>query len=241
MTLSTQRSAGPNDLGLYERNAADWWDANSATFRSLHGVNAHRLSVLRKWIGIDLAGRTVVDLGCGGGLLAKPLADAGARVFGCDLSLASVAQAREHVRGLFVNADALRTPLANDCAEIVLLADFLEHVEHPIDALREAARLVRAGGVVFVNTLNRTYRSRMLAVRVAEGVRLVPRGTHDARLFVRPDDLARAAWRAGLVLEALQGESLNVFKTLRTWAVSLRPSNDLSVGYSALLRKPVNS
>ncbi len=241
MTLSTERSVGANDLGLYESHAADWWDANSATFRSLHGVNEHRLRVLREWIGVELAGRVVVDLGCGGGLLAKPLAEAGARVFGCDLSLGSLAQARKHVKGVFVNADALRTPLVAECADIVLLADVLEHVESPAEALREASRLLRPGGVVFVNTLNRTYRSRMLAVRLAEGVRLVPRGTHDARLFVRPDDLARAAWRSGLVLEALQGESINVLKTLRTWAVSLRPSGDLSVGYSALLRKPVNS
>jgi 2-polyprenyl-6-hydroxyphenyl methylase/3-demethylubiquinone-9 3-methyltransferase len=240
MKLGSVR-ARSNDLGLYERHADDWWNADSAAFRSLHGVNEHRLRVLRGWIGDELAGRIVVDLGCGGGLLSKPLADAGARVLGCDLSPASLVQAREHVPGVFVNADALRAPLATSCADIVLLADVLEHVENPAAALREAARVLRPGGVAFVNTLNRTHRSRLLAVRVAEGVRLVPRGTHAARLFVRPDELARKAWSVGLILEALQGESLNVLKTLRTWAVSLRPSSDLSVGYSALLRKAVNS
>lgn len=241
MTRSSGAATAPNDLEIYERNAADWWDARSAAFRSLHGVNAHRLSVLRKWVGDDLAGRTVLDLGCGGGLLSKPLVEAGARVLGCDLSLGSLAQARKHVKGVFVNADVLRTPFASACADLVLLADVLEHLERPAEVLREAARLLRPGGLVFVNTLNRTYRSRLLAVRVAEGVRLVPRGTHDARLFVRPDELSSAAWRAGLVLEALQGESLNLFRTLRTWAVSLRPSNNVSVGYSALLRKRVDS
>jgi 2-polyprenyl-6-hydroxyphenyl methylase/3-demethylubiquinone-9 3-methyltransferase len=240
MKLESVR-ARSNDLGIYERHAEDWWNADSAAFRSLHGVNEHRLRVLRGWIGDDLAGRFVVDLGCGGGLLSKPLAEAGARVLGCDLSPASLGQARQHVAGVFVHADALRAPLAASCADIVLLADVLEHVENPAAALREAARVLRPGGVAFVNTLNRTYRSRLLAVRVAEGVRLVPRGTHAARLFVRPDELARKAWSVGLILEALQGESLNVLETLRTWAVSLRPSSDLSVGYSALLRKALDS
>jgi 2-polyprenyl-6-hydroxyphenyl methylase/3-demethylubiquinone-9 3-methyltransferase len=234
------RSAG-NDLELYERNAGSWWDARSPAFRSLHAVNDHRLRVLHNWLGERFEGRVVADFGCGGGLLALPLSQSGARVVGIDLSAASLAQAREHVAGAFVRADAQRAPLADASVDVVLLADVLEHVPDSAAVLREAARVLRPGGAAFVNTLNRTWRARLLAVQLAEGVRLIPPGTHAAELFIRPDELAQRAWSCGLSLEALQGESVNLLRTVRTWAISLRPSADVSVGYSALLRKVVES
>lgn len=241
MRLAARFATKGNDLELYERHAGEWWNPRSAPFRSLHSVNEHRLSVLRAWLGGRFDGRVVADLGCGGGLLARPLAEAGARVVGLDLSAASLAQAKARVRGGFLRADALALPLAAHSVDIVLLADVLEHVADRRRVLREAARVLRPGGVAFVNTLNRTWKARVLAVQLAEGVRLIPRGTHDAELFVRPDELARDAWSAGLVLEALQGESVDVLRTLRRWAIALRASGDTSVGYSALLRKRVAS
>jgi len=241
MTSARVSRTTGNDLELYERYAGSWWDARSPAFRSLHAVNEHRLRVLRGWLGECFDRLVVADFGCGGGLLARPLAESGARVLGLDLSAASLVQAREHVSGSFVRADAQRAPLADASVDVVLLADVLEHVPDCTAVLREAARVLRPGGAAFVNTLNRTWRARLLAVQLAEGVRLIPPGTHAAELFIRPDELAQRAWNCGLSLEALQGESVNLLRTLRSWAISLRPSADVSVGYSALLRKVVES
>ena len=234
-------TASANDLELYERHAADWWDPSSPAFRSLHAVNEFRVALLGDWLGTRLAGQVVVDLGCGGGLLSEPLARAGARVVGVDLSRGSLRAASDRVGPRFVQGDVLRAPLADATADVVLLADVLEHVHDVPAVLREAARLLKPGGACYVNTINRTRRATWLAVRIAEGVRLVPRGTHDPKLFVPPDELRQQAWRVGLVLDELQGESVSLWRTLRRWAVSLERSADLSVGYSALFRKGVES
>lgn len=227
----------PNDLSIYERRAADWWNPRASAFRSLHSVNHFRVELLREWLGEELSGRLVIDLGCGGGLLTAPLAKAGARVIGLDLSHGSLKTATEHLGARFVRADLLRVPLADGLADVVLAADVIEHVGDSDAAVQEASRLLRPGGVLYVNTINRTRRAKLLAIDLAEGVGLVPRGTHDANLFIGPDELRRSAWRHGLVLEELQGESVNVLKTVSRWAISLRRSDDLSVGYSALFRK----
>jgi 2-polyprenyl-6-hydroxyphenyl methylase / 3-demethylubiquinone-9 3-methyltransferase len=229
--------ATANDLTIYERHANEWWDERSPTFRSLHTVNEFRVALLEDWLGSELDRRIVVDLGCGGGLLARPLASAGARVVGIDTSPRSLRAASEKVGHRFVCADALRTPLASGSADVVLLADVIEHLADPSAALREAARLLRRGGVCFVSTINRTRRAKWLAVRLAEGIGLMPRGTHDSELFITPDELRVRARACGLELEALQGESIDLWRTVRRWAITLERSADLSVGYSALFCK----
>ena len=98
-------------------------------------------------------------------------------------------------------------------------------------------RLLRSGGRLFVSTINRTTRARRLAVGVAEGLRLVPRGTHDPELFVAPDTLYREASLRGLEPVRLQGESVDVLRTVLRWAVALKRGDDVSIGYSALFRK----
>lgn len=226
-----------NDLDLYEREAHAWWDPHSHAFRSLHAVNALRRELFAEWFGPRLDGRAVVDLGCGGGLLAQWFADAGARVAGIDVSPASARVAADHVAGLFARGDAQHAPFADACADVVVLADVLEHVARPDAVLAEAARILRPGGACFVSTLNRTRRARILAVWLAEGLGLVPRGTHDARMFVTPDELARWSAVSGLAVERLQGESLDLPRTLRRWTVVLRRGDSTNVTYSALLRR----
>lgn len=227
-----------NDLDLYEREASSWWDPTSHTFRSLHAVNAFRLRLLAEWLGSDFTGRTVVDLGCGGGLLAKSFVDSGASVIGMDISPASVRVASEHVASAtFVCADVQRAPIADGVADIVLLSDVVEHVADPARAFAEAARILRPGGVCFLSTLNRTWRARVLGVWIAEGFGLVPCGTHDPRMFVTPAELADWAVSEGLHGERLQGESLVWATTIRRWTVTLRRSNDTRITYCALLRK----
>lgn len=226
-----------NDLEIYERQAAHWWDATHAAFRSLHSVNEFRRELLVEWLGRELPGARAVDLGCGGGLVSSVLRAAGARVVGLDLSRASVTSARDHVDASFVRADLRRAPLASACADVVVLADVLEHVDDRPAVLAEAARLLRSGGACFVSTLNHTWRARWLAVHVAEGIGLIPRGTHEPELFVAPETLRAEARCAGLELERIQGERVRVLPTVRRRAIVLARSSDVSIAYSALLRK----
>lgn len=226
-----------NDLAIYERHAADWWNESAPAFRSLHRVNEFRVALLDEWIGQRLHGKRALDLGCGGGLLSAYLAQRGARWIGVDVSNASLRVGSERLGARFARADVLRLPVADETMDVVLAADVLEHVTSLDAALAEAARVLKPGGHLYVNTINRTLRARLLAVGVAEGLGLVPRGTHDARLFVRPDELRASASQHGLVIEALQGEAVDVLRTVSRWAIALRRSHDLSVGYSALLTK----
>ena len=226
-----------NDLSIYERHANEWWNPRSAAFRSLRGVNAFRVELVLEWLGMELAGAMVVDTGCGGGLMVEPLIEEGAHVLGLDLSAASLRVARGRLGARFVRADESRLPVASGSADVVLLADVLEHVPSVEAALTEAARVLRKGGACFVNTINRTARARWIAVHLAEGVGLVPRGTHDPEMFVDAAELVRAAKRLGFDLERTQGEGIDVPLTIRRWTVALRRSEDLSIGYCMLFRK----
>jgi 2-polyprenyl-6-hydroxyphenyl methylase/3-demethylubiquinone-9 3-methyltransferase len=228
-----------NDLGIYERRADEWWDPSSRTFRSLHAVNAFRAEILREWLGDRLAGARVVDLGCGGGLLADALARQGARVVGVDRSVASLRAAAGHARHgeRFAAGDLRHPPLRDACADLVLLADVLEHLDEPAAAVAAAARLLAPGGFLYVNTLNRTRRARVLAVSVAEGLGFIPAGTHDARLFVTPGELREAGERAGLTWRRAVGERPRLGATLLGRAVKLARTESLAIAYSALLER----
>jgi 2-polyprenyl-6-hydroxyphenyl methylase/3-demethylubiquinone-9 3-methyltransferase len=230
-----------NDLGLYERHAASWWDPASRFAASLHGLNHLRLGHIRDRFGADLGGLDVVDLGCGGGLMAEPLARLGATVVGIDLSPASLAAARAHGAGVpglrYELGDLRRPPLPPASADLVCCADVLEHVDGWREAVGAAARLLRPGGWLYASTINRTLRARMLAVHVAEGLRLIPPGTHDPARFIRPDELIAAAAAAGLRHQQVLGERLRIVATLRAWAVRLAPGASTAIGYAAWFQR----
>ncbi|MBK8977022.1 MAG: 3-demethylubiquinone-9 3-O-methyltransferase [Planctomycetes bacterium] len=227
-----------NDLDLYARHADGWWSADDRAFRSLRAVKQHHLAVLDARLAGALAGLRVADLGCGGGLLSIPLAERGAAVVGVDRSGPSLAAARAEAarRGLrcsFVEADLRASGLPAASFELVVLSDVVEHLQPFAPALAEAARLLVPGGLAYVNTLNRTRRAAWLAVRLAEGLGLVPRGTHDPALFVRPVELCDAAATCGLWLERLCGERVRLWRTLRAGALHLRASRSFAVSYGA--------
>lgn len=233
-----------NDLELYERHAGAWWDDASPVFRSLRAVKGFHLELVREAVERHLGGRfrCAVDLGCGGGLLAVPLAAHGDLVVGVDRSGASLAVARDAARRrgaacVFVRGDVRDAPLEDGCADLVVASDVIEHVEEKLDVLRSAARLLRPGGVLYVNTLAHGLRARLLGVVLAEGLGFVPRGTHDARLFVRADALVDLAARVGLTCAALEGESVHLLPTLRSHTLHLCRSRDLGVSYHATFVK----
>jgi 2-polyprenyl-6-hydroxyphenyl methylase/3-demethylubiquinone-9 3-methyltransferase len=230
-----------NDLTLYERHADQWWDSAAEFFRSLRSVKRFHLELLLELCAEELPGATVVDLGCGGGLFALPVAERGARVVGLDLSARSLAAGRREAerrgaRASFVRADLCRAPLAGSSAQLVLLSDVIEHVEDPAGALREAARLLVPGGGLFVNTFDEGWLAALCVVHAAEGLGLVPRGTHDPRLFVSPKRLDGLAKEQGLRLERLQREAPRLLKSLFSRTVHLRRSAS-GFGYTAFFRK----
>lgn len=221
---------------LFDR--AGWWDPTCRAFASLRSVNAFRLALLREWLPGFCRG-TVVDLGCGGGLLAVPLAAAGARVVAVDLGRSAVREAAAHGGGgvQAVVGDIAQCPVVSGQADLVLLADVLEHVADPAPVVAEAARLLRPGGHLFVNTIARTLKARLLAIALGEGLGFIPRGTHRHDWFVAPAELERAANDAGLVRQLRCGERVAVVPTLWSRAVVLRKTRSLAVGYAVLYRK----
>jgi 2-polyprenyl-6-hydroxyphenyl methylase/3-demethylubiquinone-9 3-methyltransferase len=203
----------PDEITKFERLAARWWDPTSE-FRPLHEINPLRLD----WIDTrsGLGGKTVLDVGCGGGILAEAMAARGARVTGIDLGEAPLAVARLHLKESGQQVD-YRKVAAEDLAlehpgtfDVVTCMEMLEHVPDPASTVAACARLVRPGGQVFFSTLNRTPKSWLFAIVGAEYVlKLLPRGTHEYMKFIRPSELERMNRQAGLRVREYTGMHYN--------------------------------
>jgi 2-polyprenyl-6-hydroxyphenyl methylase/3-demethylubiquinone-9 3-methyltransferase len=238
MSQSTSTAnADAAELAKFQALAAKWWDPN-AEFRPLHEINPLRLG----WIEakVSLSGSRVVDVGCGGGILAEAMADRGADVLGIDLAERSLAVAELHalesaapVRYERVAAEELaaREPAGID---VVTCMEMLEHVPDPQSTIRACATLVKPGGWVFFSTINRNPKSFLFAIIGAEYVlRLLPRGTHEYARFIRPSELATGARSAGLDEVAWTGLTYNPLT--RQYRLDAR---DLSVNYVGAFRRP---
>ncbi|MGC2517927.1 MAG: bifunctional 2-polyprenyl-6-hydroxyphenol methylase/3-demethylubiquinol 3-O-methyltransferase UbiG [Burkholderiales bacterium] len=222
-------NADPQELEKFSALAHRWWDPNSE-FRPLHEINPLRLD----WIdrAFPLAGKAVLDVGCGGGILAEAMARRGARVRGIDLSDKALKVAQLHllesrlaVEYEAVSAEdlAAREPGAYDA---VTCMELLEHVPDPGSMVRACAHLVRPGGHVFFSTLNRNPKSYLFAVIGAEYVlKLLPHGTHDYAKFIKPSELARDCRKAGLRVREILGMTYNPLT--RTYALG----RDTDVNY----------
>lgn len=221
---------------LYDRE--DWWNPQSRAFRSLRSVSAFRFELLQRWLGTDWRGRTVVDLGCGGGFLTVPLVRAGARVIGVDMAQRALRSARRELGEGWVPVvgDLRAPPIRPASADIVILADVLEHVAEPKAVVAAASALLRPGGHMFVNTISRTSQSRWLAIRLAEGLGYVPAGTHRWELFVTPGELRAMGVAAGLDPVASLGEVPSWWRTLWRGEIVLRASHSMALGYAMLFR-----
>lgn len=229
-------NADPAEIEKFSALAHRWWDPASE-FRPLHEINPLRTAWIDRLAG--LAGKTVLDVGCGGGILAEAMARRGATVTGIDLSERALGVAKLHLHESrlaidyeLVSAEDLanRSPSRFD---VVTCMEMLEHVPDPASTVRACAALVKPGGRVFFSTLNRNPKSYLFAVIGAEYVlRLLPKGTHEWSKFIRPSELAAHCRAAGLDTQEMKGMGYNPL----TRVYSLGP--DTSVNYMLQCARP---
>jgi len=242
--MQTAPRATPNvdaaELAKFSDVAHRWWDPTSE-FRPLHEMNPYRLAWIEE-AAQGLAGKDVLDVACGGGILTESMAAAGARVTGIDLSEKALGVAKLHrlESGLTVDyrlvaAEAFAQE-APDRFDVVTCMELLEHVPDPASVVGACATLARPGGLVVFATINRNPKSYAFAILGAEYVlKLLPRGTHDWAKFIRPSELAGFARRAGLDAVGLAGMAYNPLTR------EFRIVQDTSVNYLAAYRKPLHA
>lgn len=230
-------NADPLEIQKFSELAHRWWDPTSE-FRPLHEINPLRL----EWINakVPLAGKRVIDIGCGGGILAESMARKGADVTGIDLSEKALKVADLHslesgvnVRYKLIAAEAMAAEEAGQY-DVVTCMEMLEHVPDPAAIVQACAALVKPGGHVFMSTLNRNPKAYLFAVLGAEYIlRLLPKGTHDYEKFITPAELSQFARSAGLDLNSMRGMGYNPL----TKIYSL--NHDTSVNYLVACTRPL--
>jgi 2-polyprenyl-6-hydroxyphenyl methylase/3-demethylubiquinone-9 3-methyltransferase len=182
-----------NDLSIYRTYAPNWWDGSQRFLRLLHNIVPARMSYFSTLV--DWHGKTVLDLGCGGGFMSEALAREGAHVVGVDPSAPAIGAAQEHAQkdGLTIDyrvGTGERIPLADASTDCVVCVDVLEHVDNVGTVLDEVRRVLKPGGIFLFDTINRTPLATLVLVHFAETILgLLPRGTHDPAKFIRPLEL----------------------------------------------------
>jgi len=234
--MNPSLNADPAELAKFSDLAHRWWDADSE-FRPLHQINPLRLG----WINsiASVAGQRVLDVGCGGGILADSMARCGADVLGIDLSTKALRVAQLHALEAQTPTLKYREVSAEEIAseqpggfDIVTCMEMLEHVPDPASVVRACAALVKPGGWVFFSTIHRSAKAFLLAVVGAEYVlNMLPRGTHAYEKMIRPSELAAHCRSAGLTLQHTRGLEFNPL-TQRYWL-----SSDTSVNYMIATQK----
>lgn len=201
------------EIEKFSALAHKWWDPNSE-FRPLHEINPLRLGYINGIV--PLSGKTVLDVGCGGGILSEALADAGATVTGIDLADKSLSVAKLHLLESGKQVEYRKVAvevLAEECPahyDVVTCMEMLEHVPDPAAVVAACAKLVKPNGHVFFSTLNRNPKSYLFAIIGAEYVlNLLPRGTHDYAKFIKPSELAQWCRNTGLNVSDVTGMSYN--------------------------------
>ena len=230
MAQETQLNADPAELAKFSALAHRWWDPTSE-FRPLHEINPLRLGHIERLAG-GLAGKRILDVGCGGGILAEAMAARGAQVTGIDLAEKPLKVAMLHrmesgcaVDYRLLSAEQLAAE-APGSFDVVTCMEMLEHVPEPASTVAACARLAKPGGWVFFSTINRNPKSFLFAIVGAEYVlRLLPKGTHEYARFIRPSELSAFCRQAGLDVVDLTGMTYNPLA--RTYALG----RDVDVNY----------
>lgn len=234
--MDMRPNVDPAEVAKFEALAQRWWDPQGE-FKPLHQLNPVRLAFIEE--RAPLQGRTVVDVGCGGGILSEAMAHRGAQVLGIDVARAALEVAELHALDGGISVE-YRLESAEDLVgergakfDVVTCMEMLEHVPDPARTLEALAGLARPGGHLFLSTVNRTLRAFVFAIVGAEYVlRMLPRGTHEYERFIRPSELATWARKAGLELQGFSGIEYDPFA--RRFALG----RDVSVNYLVHLTRP---
>lgn len=225
------------EIAKFEAVAERWWDLEGE-FKPLHQLNPLRLEWITRYSG-GLTGKSILDVGCGGGILAEAMALQGGVVTGVDMGREPLQVARLHaleqgveVKYQLSTAEALAESMPEHF-EIVTCMEMLEHVPDPASVIRACARLCKPGGHLFFSTINRNAKSWLLMILGAEYLmRMVPKGTHEHGKFIRPAELSCYAERAGLQLKQMRGVIYNPLTG------QFRLSSDVGVNYMLHCQKP---
>ncbi len=225
-----------HEINKFGSMAERWWDAQGE-FKTLHDINPLRIQFIQSYA--DIAGKRIVDVGCGGGILTEGLAKLGADALGIDLSeeLIDIADLHglesgvsAHYQKISAEALAQQQPESFD---LVTCMEMLEHVPDPGSIISACTTLVKPGGMVFFSTLNRKPKAYLLAILAAEHIlQMLPKGTHDYKTFIKPSELSQTARAAGLELQGMAGIEYN--------PLSKRFSlgRDVDVNYIAAFKRP---
>ncbi len=220
-----------DEVNKFATLASRWWDKNSE-FKPLHDINPLRLNYIKEKCGGSLQGKKILDVGCGGGILAESLALEGAIITGIDMAEAGLEVAKLHLLESGLEVDYQKIPVeafAKDNAQafdIVTCLEMLEHVPDPSSIIKACSELVKTDGQLFFSTLNRNAKSYVFAIIGAEYVlNLLPKGTHDWDKFIRPSEMEAWARHSGLTLKNMIGMTYNPFT--KTYKLE----DDVSVNY----------
>lgn len=227
----------PAEIAKFEELASRWWDRDSE-FKPLHDINPLRVGFIDRIA--SLAGKSVIDIGCGGGILSESMAIRGATVTGIDMGEAPLKVAKLHGLESGIRVQYQRTT-AEEFAEqhpesfdVVTCMEMIEHVPDPSSVIRACAALVKPGGHVFLSTLNRNPKSYLFAILGAERVlKLVPQGTHDFEKFIKPSELAQWVRDSNLRLTEMTGLTYNPLT--RQYRLN---ADDVDVNYMIATQKP---
>ena len=238
MSETKVENVDPNEIAKFEALASRWWDKESE-FKPLHDINPLRLNYIDE--KAPLPGKKVLDVGCGGGILSEGLSQRGAHVMGIDMGEAPLSVARLHgletgievdYQQMTVEALAEQQPESFD---IVTCLEMLEHVPQPASVIRACATLLKPGGHLFLSTINRNPKAYLFAVVGAEHIlKMLPKGTHEYKKFIKPSELTRYVRQADLEFRDISGMTYNPL--IKEYKIN----SDVNVNYLMHAQKPID-
>ena len=251
------KTANPEEIEKFSRIAAEWWNPHGK-FKPLHDINPLRIEWIKERVQAEaheprttndesrLKGLRLIDIGCGGGLMCEPMARLGATVTGIDASEKNIAVAKLHAEqsGLDIDYRCLTAEqMVRDSGEnpqsrfdVVLALEIIEHVDNVALFVESCCALLKPGGLIFISTLNRTPQAYVKAIIGAEYVlRLLPRGTHDWKKFLKPHEIHRELAKHAVAVQEMSGMVLDPLR----WQWHWNPK-DLSVNYIMMAKKPAD-
>lgn len=226
-----------SEIEHFNSQASFWWD-EQGPFKTLHHINPVRTDYVKKFVG--LTDKTVLDVGCGGGVFSEAMAANGAQVSGIDLADESLEVAKLHLYESGYKIDYQNISVEDyakhheNSADVIVCMEMLEHVPDPQSIVNACEKILKSGGWLFLSTINRSAKAMMLGIFVAEHVMgLVPKGTHHYDQFIKPSELAAGIEKAGLKVKDICGMKYNPLST-QAWLVQ----HDVSINYLVAARKP---